>query len=360
MKILHTSDLHIGHNFSGIDRSDEFEKFFEFLKQTIKKENIDLLIVSGDIFDVYFPSNSALKQYYDFLASVDIKTIIVGGNHDSANTLKAPKELLKSMNIEVISGDSDDYLKIIELDDVVVVAVSFLREGILRKIDENLSVAIKSIYQNALKEAKKYGKKVIATGHLTAYGSVLGDSEREIYIGNLESIGSDIFEGYDYVALGHIHKPQKIKENIYYSGSPLSLSFTENYQKSMIILDTSIWKIEKIEVPKFREFISLNGTLLEVSKKLEGLKNDSFVEINLEEIVSSSDLTDMRKINPNIHIVKIQIPYTPKEIKEEIETLTPLNIIEKMLKDDESSTEIVNIFKQIQKEVEDETGKISN
>jgi len=360
MKILHTSDLHIGHNFSGIDRSDEFDKFFEFLKETIQKENIDLFLISGDIFDVYFPSNSALKQYYDFLASINVKTIIVGGNHDSANTLKAPKELLNSMNIEVISGAEDDYLKIIELDEVVVVAIPFLREGILRKIDENLNVAIKTIYQNALKEAKKYNKKVIATGHLTAYGSKIGDSEREIYVGNLESVGTEIFEGYDYVALGHIHKPQKIKENIYYSGSPLSLSFSENYQKSMILLDTISWAIQKIDVPKFREFVSLEGNFIEICEKLEELKNDSFVEINLSEIPSSSDLTDIRKINLNIHIIKIQIPYIQKEIKQEMQNLTPLNLIEEMIKDDEDIEEIIEIFKEIQKEVEDETGKIND
>ena len=359
MKILHTSDLHIGHNFSGIDRNDEFEKFFEFLKETIKKENIDLLIVSGDIFDVYFPSNSALKQYYDFLASINIKTIIVGGNHDSANTLKAPKELLESMNIEVISGAEDDYCKIIELDEVVIVAVSFLREGILRKIDESLNIAIKTIYQNALKQAKKLGKKVIATGHLTAYGSVMGNSEREIYVGNLESVGIDIFDGYDYVALGHIHKPQKIKEHIYYSGSPLSLSFTENYQKSIYILDTTSWEVKKIDVPQFREFVSLSGSLIEIGEKLKELQEDSFVEINLNETVSSSDLNDVRKINPNIHIVKIQIPYFPREIKEQVENLTPLNILETMLKDDEELEKIVDIFKEIQKEVENETGKIN-
>jgi len=359
MKILHTSDLHIGHNFSGIDRSDEFDKFFEFLKETIKTENIELLIISGDIFDVYFPSNSALKQYYDFLASLDIRAIIIGGNHDSANTLKAPKELLNAMNIDVISGDNDDYCKIIELEDVVIVAISFLREGILRKIDENLNQAIKTIYQNALKEAKKYNKKVIAIGHLTAYGAKRS-SEREIYVGNLESVGSDIFDGYDYVALGHIHKPQKIKKNIYYSGSPLSLSFSENYQKSMILLDTSSWEIKKIEVPKFREFVSLEGNLEEIKCSLEKLDDDSFVEITLTEIPTSSELNDIRKINENIHIIKIQIPYIQQDIKKEITNLSPLNIVKEMLKDEEDSENILEIFKQIQKEVENETGKIED
>ncbi|NPA50463.1 MAG: exonuclease subunit SbcD, partial [Epsilonproteobacteria bacterium] len=105
MKIVHTSDLHIGHLINTIERESEFLELFDWLSQKINKLKPDAFIIAGDIFDQYFPSNSALELYYNFLLSLRDsveKIIVVGGNHDSFKTLKAPKEILKLLNIVVV------------------------------------------------------------------------------------------------------------------------------------------------------------------------------------------------------------------------------------------------------------------
>jgi len=166
MKIIHISDLHIGHMVNGIEREEEFYTFFKWFSQKVDKHKPDCIIIAGDIFDVYYPPNSAIKQYYDFLLSLKgkvKKVIVIGGNHDSANTLKAPKELLELIDVVVISGAKDDYYKIVEFDDFVVVGVSYLREWIVD--NENYEVGIKNIYQNLLKEAKERFKDNIKEIH---------------------------------------------------------------------------------------------------------------------------------------------------------------------------------------------------
>jgi exonuclease SbcD len=340
MKILHTSDWHIGHNFFKIDRTKEFLQFFDWLEEVIKKENIDILLVSGDIFDVYFPSNEAIKLYYDVLLKFRHlkKVVIVGGNHDSYKTLKSAKEILKLLNIIVVSGAEDDFCEVIEFDNFNIVAVSYLREGILRKID------LKTLYQSNINP----NKKNIATAHLSVYGAQFGDSEREI--GSLESVPSSVFEGYDYVALGHIHKPQEVDKNIVYSGSVLSLNFSETYTKKVVILDTDTMEYKFINIPKFREFIKLKGSFDEIKQKIQSLPKDSFVDIELTEVVSSFDLEKLYR--DDIFIVKKTMPYT--EITQEIKNIDIDNIIDDLFKDDSDYQEIKSIIKEIRLKAFDE------
>ncbi|WP_457562910.1 metallophosphoesterase family protein [Caminibacter pacificus] len=356
MKILHTSDLHIGHSVSGIDRGEEYERFFEWFEGVANEKKPDCVIVAGDVFDVYFPSNEAIRQYYDFLLSLRDKAkkvIIIGGNHDSFKTLKAPKEILKYLDVVVVSGSEDDFCEFVEFDDFVVVAVSYLREGILKKYDDDIEKAIFKLYQEKLKEAKEKfpGKKLVTTAHFSVSGASLGDSERDIYVGNLEFVSKDVFEGYDYVALGHIHKPQKITENIIYSGSPLALSFKETYQKNIVFIEDD--NIEFINVPKFREFASIKGSFKEVYEKISEMK-DAFLEIVLDEIVDSEKLKLLK--NGENHIVKITLPYV-KEIKNfEVKKVTPEDIIKEIF----DEKEIIEAFYEIKKEVEDEFGKVED
>jgi exonuclease SbcD len=348
MKILHTSDLHIGHTVNGIDRSDEFKKAFKWLYETIEKEKVDVLIISGDVFDVYFPSTQAVGLYYDFLLNLKTmvqKVVIIGGNHDSPKHLKAPKEILKYLDVIVVSGAEDDYKEIIEFDDFEIVAVSFLREHILKKFDVDMIEAFKKIYK------RKSQKKLIATGHLTVHGSEVGSSEREIYIGKIESVPSGVFEGYDYVALGHIHKPQEIKKGIVYSGSLLQLGFNENYQKKVVLLETQNMEYKFLDVPKFREFYSLKGSFEEVREKIEHLEEKSFVEIELNEIVSSLSLDELRR--DDLFITKINMPFKRLNSNISLKTVSPEEFIKEIFKDDEDLDEMLEIVKKLKAADED-------
>ena len=338
MKILHTSDWHIGHNFFKVDRSDEFRKFFKWLIQAIQNENIDILLISGDIFDTYNPSNEALRLYYDFLNEIkDIvkKVIIIGGNHDSVKTLLAPKEILKVLDIVVVSGSSEDYCEIVEFEEFNIVAISYLR-------DENLKEDIKNLYSSKIDKSKKN----IALGHLTIHGAKFGESEREI--GGLESIPSNIFDGYDYVALGHIHKPQIIDKHIVYSGSPLSLNFSENYTKKVVILDTDTFEYNFLEIPKFRDFIRLKGSFEEIKNQILEIPAKSFVEIEFDEVVSSFDLDELDR--DDIYILKKKIPYKEIIKKTTKTNLTSKDLIEEIFGDDEDYEEIKKIIESLKEE----------
>lgn len=350
MKILHTSDLHIGHTFFTIERLDEHKRLFEWLKKTIELENIDVLIVSGDIFDTYYPSAAALKLYYDFLHSIKNlvkKVVITGGNHDSPKTLMAPGSILKELDIEVVSGADGDCVRVVEFEDFRIVAVSYLREGILARWGDDYVAAIKEIYSRHLGD-----KPSMAMAHFTVYGSRCGESEREIYVGSVEGVPSHVFDGYGYVALGHIHRPQEVAEGIVYSGSPLQMGFDEDYGKKAVIIESGDFSYRFIDIPKFRDFIRIKGSYEEVSKRIGELRPKSFVEIELNEFVDSTALDRLRR--DDLHIVKTVLPFTQISCEGiEVDRVTPVALVKEIFKDDDDLEELVRVVKRLGAEDED-------
>jgi len=311
MKILHTSDWHIGQKFMGKSREDEHKAFLTWVYETIKTENIDVLIVAGDIFDTGNPPNYALELYYNFLKKlVSIKNlyvIITAGNHDSISTLKAPKQLLEAMNIYVVtSGESDEneLIAIYKNDqlEAIVCAVPFLRDSVVREAvsgqtlnekESSLNSGIKKHYIDVYNEARELIKEnnipIIATGHLTTVGSRTSESERDIYIGGTLDIGSDFLGKYfDYVALGHLHINQIVGENhVRYSGSPIPLSFSESKQKkkvNIVSFEDSKVSIKELDIPLYRKLQVFKGDLESIKKELLCVEDkDTWIEIHLKD-----------------------------------------------------------------------------
>lgn len=309
MKILHTADWHLGKKLHKHDLSNDHQLFFDWLINLIQEQNIDLLLISGDIFDLANPPIEARAMYYWFLKQMiqlNCKIIITGGNHDSAQMLDAPREILQLLDIKVVGGATNPIEnEVVVLENLVVCAVPYLRDADLRQAIEgesgtsrveNVRLGIKKHYDTLAEICQeKYPNLLkIAMGHLYANGSISSESEREIQIGNLASVdGKDFSKTFDYVALGHIHRPQIIggNERIRYSGSPIPLSFSEkNDQKIVLILEVSenkIQEIKTVEVPKFRELKRISGTLEEVKAKLLAFHSEtplkSFIEIEVIE-----------------------------------------------------------------------------
>lgn len=309
MKILHTADWHLGKKLHKHDLSKDHQLFLDWLILLIQEQKIDLLLISGDVFDLANPPLEARAMYYWFLRQMiqlKCKIIITGGNHDSAQMLDAPKDILNLLDISVVGGATTPIEnEIILLENLVICAVPYLRDADLRQAIEgetgtsrieNVRLGIKKHYDTLAEicQEKYPNLPKIAMGHLYANGSISSESEREIQIGNLASVdGNDFSKTFDYVALGHIHRPQIIggNERIRYSGSPIPLSFSEkNDQKIVLILEISenkIQKIEPIEVPKFRELKRISGTLEAVKSKLIAFQNEaplkSFLEIEVIE-----------------------------------------------------------------------------
>ncbi|WP_300674246.1 exonuclease SbcCD subunit D C-terminal domain-containing protein [Desulfoluna sp.] len=302
MNIIHTSDWHLGQRFFDRDRFDEHEAFLGFLLKTIKARAVDLLIVAGDLFDTANPPREAERMYYHFLTELSAlgtcSAVIVGGNHDSAPHLDAPATVLQALRVQVVGALPDDAEKALfhipclrdESDPGVwVAAVPYLRDRDVRKavagesfddLEARTRAGVVAAYEkvaDALK-AKKPEAPVIATGHLTALGGSVSDSERTIHIGNLGSISGGQFpECFDYVALGHLHRAQKVAkdENIRYSGSPIPLSFSEaTGEKEIRLIETGHGTLtqETLAVPAFRRLIRLKGEAQALKEKLTALE----------------------------------------------------------------------------------------
>ncbi|MEN6670249.1 exonuclease SbcCD subunit D C-terminal domain-containing protein [Psychrobacter sp. B38] len=271
LNILHTSDWHLGRRLYGRLRYDEFESFLQWLQETISAQQVDILIVAGDIFDTMTPSNKAQALYYEFLGKVSKSccqhVVIVAGNHDSPTFLDAPSNVLKFLNVHVIGTAcevlADEVLVLGDEDNdphCIIAAVPYLRDRDVRSSqagesgqtkDANVIAGIRVHYDQVADIAKAQQAKlmkthqrhipIIATGHLFAAGGKTTDDDgvRELYVGSLGKISADMFDdSFDYVALGHLHVPQRVGgcAHIRYSGSPIAMGFGEARQQKQVLL----------------------------------------------------------------------------------------------------------------------------
>ncbi|MBC2706016.1 exonuclease SbcCD subunit D C-terminal domain-containing protein [Desulfobacula sp.] len=365
MKILHTADWHIGRSLYGRKRYDEFSAFLNWLAELIKKESVDALLVSGDIFDTSTPSNRAQELYYRFLCNVSASgcrhVVIIAGNHDSPSFLNAPKELLRALNVHVVGSitekPEDEVILLSGPSDVpeaVVCAVPYLRDRDIRVVKAGESIEDKNanlikgvqrhyadVCQAAREEQKKHGDiPIIGMGHLfTAGGKTIdGDGVRELYVGSLAHVGKDIFpDCIDYLALGHLHVPQIVgkTEHIRYAGSPIPMGYGEAKQeKSVVSIDfksfgnpTSSLDITLHAVPCFQALERISGGMDEIIQRIDELKSKgshAWLEIeytgdkiagNLREIVEEAVADtgmEIRRIK-NKRVIEKIISQTCKE-----------------------------------------------
>jgi len=304
MKFIHTADWHIGNLFHDFDRSPEHEAFLQFLVKTLHTTQTDVLLISGDIFDVTNPSAAAMKLFNSFLSEAvtvnpKLQIIIIAGNHDSPSRLEVVKPLV-NRNVHILglvdrlqdgSINYDKLIVPISQDEVSVgycLAVPFLRLGDYPSIAEcsnPYSQGVRAFYQEIHKEALSRcsnNEFIIALGHLHAQNAeISNDDENERAImGGIETISVDSFpQGLAYVALGHIHKAQRIseREHIRYCGSPLPMSFSEtNYKHQLIgfkIQDGKASAIESIEVPSFRKLLQIPARHAPLAEVIDQLAN---------------------------------------------------------------------------------------
>jgi exonuclease SbcD len=379
MKILHTSDWHIGRTLYEKKRYDEFEQFFIWLLQTLESENIDVLLIAGDIFDTGTPSNKAQELYYKFLCNVN-KTkcqhiIIIGGNHDSASFLNAPQSILKSLNVHVvgaISNNLEDEVLILdilkmpntdleritkhlpspEISKLIICAVPYLRDKDIRTVNagesledkaQNLIQGIKEHYSAVAELALKkrdelytecIDKKpayipIIGTGHLFAAGGIAGDGVRDLYVGSLAYVNIEAFpKCFDYVALGHLHIAQSLggTEHIRYSGSPIPMGFGEAKQiKKLITIDFPENKAEN----HLQQELCLSASAVKPSINEVSIPNFQMLERisgNLDHITQK--INELKKSHNDAWL---EIEYTGLEIIPDLKTKLDEAILESNL-----------------------------
>lgn len=302
LKLLHTSDWHIGRTLYGRKRYEEFEAFLTWLAETIEQNEIDALLVAGDVFDTSAPSNRAQELYYRFLCRVAASScrhiVVVAGNHDSPSFLNAPKELLKALDVHVIGSSTaspEDEVLVLrneqDAPELIVCAVPYLRDRDIRVAEAGESVedkerklidGIRTHYAAvaALAEQKREELgadiPIVGTGHLFTAGgqTVDGDGVRELYVGSLAHVTAGIFPAcFNYLALGHLHVPQKVNgsETIRYSGSPLPMGFGEaKQQKSVCQVEfhSTAASVQLIDVPVFQKLERVKGDWDGISNRI--------------------------------------------------------------------------------------------
>lgn len=347
MKILHTSDWHLGRSLHDKKRYEEYDSFLGWLIEFIIREKIDILLIAGDVFDSSVPGNRAQEQYYGFLAKVRETccrhVIIIGGNHDSPTFLEAPKNILGFLHIKVIgafSGDIGDEIYIArdskDNPEAIICAVPFLRERDIRivepgespedktrKIKEGIVKHYRSVYEQAhrLRENKK-NVPVIGMGHLfTAHGRTQdGDGMRELYIGTIAHIDSDdISKGLDYMALGHLHMAQAAEgtEKIRYSGSPLPMGFSEAGQVKKVLtteFSGTSPMIAEHEIPCFQEMERISGDLDEICARIKELKEkDSTSWLEIEVTTQTAPEEIRTRLDEMLEGTRMEILTTKKK-----------------------------------------------
>lgn len=318
-RVLHTADWHLGKMLHDQDRHEEHLRFLSFLLQTIKSKEIDTLIIAGDIFDSINPTPAALRLYYEFLAeayqSTRCSIVVTSGNHDSPAHLEAPKDVLKALNIHVIGvipQNVEDALILfpsVEQPQLAIAALPFLRDKDLRishfgqpqeEIRKNIQEGIRKRYKEIGDAAKVYrddGIALMATGHLTVLGASKSESERDnIHIGGLGVVNADIFpDFFSYVALGHLHRPQKVggQEHLRYSGSPIPLSFSElSDKKEVRILEFVEGKLilnEALEIPAARRLFQLRTSQNDLELTLNAFQPEPSDLTHWVELIVNAD-----------------------------------------------------------------------
>lgn len=375
MKILHTSDWHIGKQLHKFDLSEDLNLFFDWLIDYIKIEAVDVLLVSGDVFDQANPSQAAFKQYYDVLrqlVQLDCKIIITGGNHDAAAVLNAPQELLKAFDITVIGGATEDISDIFitvktKGEKLVVAAVPFLKDRDIRKSAagetyatkiEQIKAGLQAYFLNINTHYQMHHADTffIVMGHLFVQGSAVSESERDIQIGNQAGISAGMFQGVpNYVALGHIHKPQALSEEdyIHYCGSPVSLSFSEKEDQKQVnmitVKNNQVYGLDIVPIPKQRNLLSFTGSLEEVQKQITDYCEETALT-SLAEVIVNEETESLERRqafetfvndqpNPLLQIVKSRLTFTNKvrgasdafAVGTDVADVTPMQMFEKKL-----------------------------
>ncbi|GGB44415.1 nuclease SbcCD subunit D [Oceanisphaera marina] len=302
MRILHTSDWHLGQHFMGKTRFEEHQAFLRWLVEQVHTHEIDAVLVAGDVFDTGTPPSYARELYNGFIVELQqtgAQLVILGGNHDSVAMLNESRSLLECLNVQVIPGVlADAQHQVITLHNsagepgAVLCAVPFIRAREVMASESGQSAAdkqhtlqqaIAGHYQQLFAQAEQrrqaHGRPlpIIATGHLTTVGASSSDSVREIYIGTLDAFPASAFPPADYIALGHIHRPQKVGgyEHIRYSGSPIALSFDEvGQQKEVLLVEVGpegLAAVTPLPVPVFQPMARVKGNLQQLAQAMRAV-----------------------------------------------------------------------------------------
>ncbi|MBE0090587.1 exonuclease subunit SbcD [Raoultella planticola] len=335
MRIIHTSDWHLGQNFYSKSRAAEHSAFLDWLLTSAQAHEVDAIIVAGDIFDTGSPPSYARELYNRFVVQLQqtgCQLVVLAGNHDSVATLNESRDILAFLKTTVVASAGHAPFILPQRDGTpgaIFCPVPFLRPRELvtsqaghssGEKQQLLLNAISDYYQQQYEAACALrGDRplpIVASGHLTTVGASKSDAVRDIYIGTLEAFPASHFPPVDYIALGHIHRAQKIggSEHIRYSGSPIALSFDETGKSKSVNLvtftDGQLTEVLPLTVPVTQPLAVLKGDFSSISEQLTQWRDapqEPVIWLDIE-ITSDEYLHDIqRKIQAQTEDLPVEV-----------------------------------------------------
>ncbi|MBP2849251.1 exonuclease subunit SbcD [Dickeya oryzae] len=402
MRIIHTSDWHLGQYFYTRSRAPEHQAFLHWLVQQVEQYQADAVIVAGDVFDNGAPPSYAREMYNQFVVALQrtgCQLVVLGGNHDSVATLNESRALLACLNTQVFAGfdgDIHEQVRILNNRDgepgAMLCAVPFLRprdvltsqagqSGAQKQqaLQDAIASHYQRCYQLACEQRTALGKElpIVLTGHLTTVGVATSDSVRDIYIGTLDAFPAQAFPPADYIALGHIHRPQRVAqcEHIRYSGSPIPLSFDElNHEKSVYLVHFEQGKLQEVTaltIPSEQPMQLVKGNLPEIERRLAGFRDyhgDKPVWLDIE-IATQDYLSDIQQhiqaltepLNVDVILLRRAREQQQQMLvqleKETLEELQPAEVFERRLAledglDEARQQRLKGLFNRVMQEID--------
>ena len=312
MRLLHTSDWHLGSTEN--DRSLHEDQFF-FINQIcriISEEQIDAVIISGDVFDRSVSSADAIELYNYAVTKIcrdlNVQAMLVAGNHDSAERLANCSELLSSAGLH-ISGSISRDPKVVQFDNAEVFFLPWITEEKVKSLwpeeRENINCLEDAfrIVTDTFRRCFSSGKRHILIAHAFITNAETSTSDRAAEIGFATQVSASVFDGFDYVALGHIHKPQDVSKTIRYSGTPMVYSFgrEEKQEKSVTIIDTADMSRNTVVLPLLHCWTTVTGTLEEVlHPNLDEAHKNGYVRVCVtDSFLGLEALSEIKRVYPN-------------------------------------------------------------
>jgi exonuclease SbcD len=318
MRLLHTSDWHLGRSFHREDLLEAQAHFIDFLVETVRSQRVDAVVVAGDVYDRALPSvdavslcNEALRR----LAAERVRTVLISGNHDSARRLGFGSDLIDAAGVHLRTDPSRCGEPVL-LEDVhgpvAVYGVPYLEPDAVAGVLGCEGRGHEAVLGSALERVRgdlagrTAGTRSVVLAHAFVTGGEPSDSERDITVGGVASVPAGLFATIDYVALGHLHGAQALADNVHYSGSPVAYSFSEHrHAKSVTLVDLDahgVAAVERIPCPVPRPLSLLRGTLDDL------LTSERFAAVQPHYLQVT--LTDAQRPTDAMRRLRTRFPHT--------------------------------------------------
>lgn len=353
MKLIHLSDLHIGKRIHGFPMLEDQKYILQEILHIVKKENPDAVLIAGDLYDKGVPPTEAvqvLDKFLTRLADLNIPVMAISGNHDSPERIAFGADLLKERNVYLTPVYDGNATRVTLYDahgPVTIYLLPFLKPAMVRHaLEEKYPEEEMDSYQKAFEIAVKElninkEERNVLVAHQFIAGAKQCESE-ELQIGGLDQISVNTLEAFDYVALGHLHSPQRVgKDTVRYSGTPLKYSFSEvSQEKSVTVVQLSEKgnvEITTIPLQPLRDMKKIKGTYLELTSKsfYESINTQDYVYVTLTDEEDVPDaLQKLRLFYPNLMCMDYDNKRTKGvqeiSVTEEVEQKSEIELFEEL------------------------------